>query len=97
MCGSRVTHEMWDYLRQQPVFVDLICMWRPEADKVEVLPLYNSGAAHVVGMILLGIDAIKNKGALPTFVLPSLHQHPSRVDGVYKMIAAIRAMHTAPT
>lgn len=97
-CGRQVTREVWDHLRQQPDFVDLICMWRHNANEMDVPPCFSNSGAHIVGMILLGVDAIKNKDAMPSFVLPSLYQPLSWASGVYEMIAAIRRMHkAAPT
>lgn len=86
-CAKAIDAEAWAYLKAQPRFQTLMRFVFGEEDFpdlfTETYPLqaHGSGVRHVVGLILLLLDA-RRQGKSPYIRMPETHLHPRQQLGL---------------
>lgn len=77
--AAELTHEQWQFLRQQPVFREKFGLVFKGIEPPDNLHSASMGIKHVTGMIILIAQAI-GTGKRPFLRLPESFLHPVRAD-----------------
>lgn len=91
--AANVSPELWRALKAEPRFMRLFRLVFPDHLGIDLpdnqtLQQHGSGVRHVVGLILLTLEAIAD-GKQPYWQLPESHLHPSAQAGLADLIVAL--------